>query len=431
MCKRIFLPLLAALSAAQSAPYDPIADPASVVTQGMLRVTMLSPSLVRVEAGANASGGNGFVFDDRATLSVVNRRLPVPAYSVTRLNASAVRVDTAVLSVTLVSGGAGGAKDTCAGAVVGADAASPARSPSYPNGTRATSSAACCALCNADPACSAWVFDEVANCYPLLSSGGSKPAVNRTLGGGSGALPAGTSVAITFTGPGGSAVTWTPAMGVDDDANLNGTYNALDCYTTPMQCNDVYVNSMRRGLLSTSGWAALDDTATGRFVAAPDAPGGMPTWWSADKVDSFDLYFHAYADLNFRGALAEWTSIMGRAPMLPQSAFGVWWSRYWPYNQTSIVDEVLMGYKNFSIPLNNLVFDMVRRKGGEGQAAATCSPSSPTAIPPISLLRTGTRSPKTKHASRGATTTSTPTSSPTWSTLQSPCTRTAPSSATR
>jgi alpha-glucosidase (family GH31 glycosyl hydrolase) len=44
--------------------------------------------------------------------------------------------------------------------------------------------------------------------------------------------------------------------------------------------------------------------------------------------------------------------------MLPRSAFGVWWSRYYPYNQSSIVEEVLSGYANFSIPLSNLVLDM-------------------------------------------------------------------------
>ena len=31
---------------------------------------------------------------------------------------------------------------------------------------------------------------------------------------------------------------------------------------------------------------------------------------------------------------------------------------YWPYTQSSIVSEVLEGYRNYSIPLNNLVFDM-------------------------------------------------------------------------
>ena len=32
--------------------------------------------------------------------------------------------------------------------------------------------------------------------------------------------------------------------------------------------------------------------------------------------------------------------------------------RYYAYSEASIVEEVLSGYKNFSIPLNVLVFDM-------------------------------------------------------------------------
>ena len=117
---------------------------------------------------------------------------------------------------------------------------------------------------------------------------------------------------------------------------------------------------MGSGFISRSGWAVLDDRATGRLVPVATAPAGLPTWWdqSGSLIDSFDMYFHAHGDLNFRAALADWVSIMGRPAMLPRSAFGVWWSRYYPYTQQTIVDEVLSGYANFSIPLNNLVFDV-------------------------------------------------------------------------
>jgi hypothetical protein len=136
---------------------------------------------------------------------------------------------------------------------------------------------------------------------------------------------------------------------------------------------------MRPGLLSTLGWGVLDDSHTGRFVPAPDSPGGMPTWWTLDSIDALDVYFAAYPGLDFKAGLAAWASVLGRAPMLPRSAFGVWWSRYWEYNQTSIVDEVLSGYANYSIPLNTLVL-------GEGLQPTLATPLIPWhAAAPLSI----------------------------------------------
>ena len=125
-----------------------------------------------------------------------------------------------------------------------------------------------------------------------------------------------------------------------------------------MQCNDEYQKKMEQGLLSKAGWSVVDDSSTGRLVPAPAHPAGIPYWWSLDLVTQVDIYFQAFSQLDYRGAMAGWMSILGRPAMLPRSAFGVWWSRYWKYTQESIVTEVLDGYKNFSIPLNNLVLDM-------------------------------------------------------------------------
>ena len=65
--------------------------------------------------------------------------------------------------------------------------------------------------------------------------------------------------------------------------------------------------------------------------------------------------------MDYRAAMAEWMSILGRPAMLPRSAFGVWWSRYYRYSEETIVSEVLDGYRNHSIPLNALVMDMGER----------------------------------------------------------------------
>lgn len=175
----------------------------------------------------------------------------------------------------------------------------------------------------------------------------------------SGGPPPGISLSVAFDGPTGP-MTWTPPTGPSvDPLNLNGTYTALDCYTSPEDCNEMYEALMGPGLVSRSGWALLDETETARVLPAPDAPAGIPTWWDEARVriDAYDIYFNGRGDSDHRASLSDWISILGRPAMLPRAAFGVWWSRYYPYDQQTIVTEVLQGYKNFSIPLNFVVFD--------------------------------------------------------------------------
>ncbi|MCR5547875.1 MAG: DUF5110 domain-containing protein [Bacteroidales bacterium] len=57
-----------------SAQNNPVADPAAVVTCGNARFTVLTDRLVRMEWAEDG------VFEDNATLAIVNRRLPVPAF---------------------------------------------------------------------------------------------------------------------------------------------------------------------------------------------------------------------------------------------------------------------------------------------------------------------------------------------------------------
>ena len=78
--------LLAALAAAALASasghsktwidrYDPRPNPASVVTHGNARFTVLLPSVVRMEYAANKQ------FDDDASLAFLHRNLPTPEFS--------------------------------------------------------------------------------------------------------------------------------------------------------------------------------------------------------------------------------------------------------------------------------------------------------------------------------------------------------------
>ena len=91
----------------------------------------------------------------------------------------------------------------------------------------------------------------------MAGAPGSAPAAHRTFGRpptrDSGFPRDSLSVTIKATG-----AVWRP--GDAGAGNLNGTYSSLDCYSTPMQCLDVYHNRTGTGVLSRDGWAVLDDT---------------------------------------------------------------------------------------------------------------------------------------------------------------------------
>jgi alpha-glucosidase (family GH31 glycosyl hydrolase) len=66
------------LSLAQQ--YDPVANPASIVRSGRARFTTLTDHVIRMEYA------NDSTFTDQASLTIVNRKLPVPVYKVSEDN---------------------------------------------------------------------------------------------------------------------------------------------------------------------------------------------------------------------------------------------------------------------------------------------------------------------------------------------------------
>ena len=44
-------------------------------------------------------------------------------------------------------------------------------------------------------------------------------------------------------------------------------------------------------------------------------------------------------------------------PMLPRFAYGIWWSRYWPYTQEQIL-SITDDFLNHGVPLKVFVIDM-------------------------------------------------------------------------
>jgi hypothetical protein len=204
LSKRVFYAVLAGGAAAIIDTRLAPADPAAVVVagDGKARFTVLANALVRMEyTGASA------VFDDRQTLWVNNRKLPVPAFTHAATSDGGVVITTADVVVTYSPGKvpapappAPPPTGECAGqspddADCGLLACSQYRSPSAPNGLRNTTLAACCAACDAAPDCRVWVWAGAASeghlareiCYLLTAAAGPKAVPKglpaRTVGG--------------------------------------------------------------------------------------------------------------------------------------------------------------------------------------------------------------------------------------------------------
>jgi hypothetical protein len=95
---RTFILLMALLTcclvqlSAETTFSEPVADPAAVVTSGRARFTVLTPEMIRIQYSSSAK------FEDRATFAVINRRLPVPAYT-TREEGGYLYIETEALTL--------------------------------------------------------------------------------------------------------------------------------------------------------------------------------------------------------------------------------------------------------------------------------------------------------------------------------------------
>lgn len=67
--------LFSAVAVSAQTDYDPVADPAAVITSGNMRFTVLTPQMIRIQYSPLKK------FEDRATFGIVNRKLPVPQFT--------------------------------------------------------------------------------------------------------------------------------------------------------------------------------------------------------------------------------------------------------------------------------------------------------------------------------------------------------------
>lgn len=141
--------------------------------------------------------------------------------------------------------------------------------------------------------------------------------------------------------------------------NLGGWRRALDLLSGPVQLNE--------GLLSRQGYHVLDDTRT--VLLSTDPPGFAPR--PAHRGPYRDWYLFAYGQ-DYSRALSDLRVLTGAAPLLPRTAFGVWFSRYWPYSEQDY-HALLEQFRAQRVPLDTLSVDTDFKRESDPAGAAVAA----------------------------------------------------------
>jgi alpha-glucosidase (family GH31 glycosyl hydrolase) len=162
------------------------------------------------------------------------------------------------------------------------------------------------------------------------------------------------NVQLTMT-IGGRLATAHPVAG-SSAGNLGGWTRALDNEAGPVPLHD--------GVLSTAGWYVLDDTQTALLTAGSPGYQVRP----AHTGPYQDWYLFAYGHA-FQQGLSDLRTLTGPAPLLPRSAFGVWFSRYYPYSASGY-KTLLAQFRSGDVPLDTLSVDTDYKREANAAGAA-------------------------------------------------------------
>ena len=281
-------------------PREPRASEGAAFVSGSARFTLLTDRLVRVEWDDAAA------FEDRATVAFINRALPVPN----------------VTASTLKAGTAAHARATKAHAAArGAGCAPP------PNDVLAITGDALEILYN--------VGEPLSAC--TLSARG---------------LDAASAFEHWAFSPDANP----------GDGNLLGTIRTLDGESVvPLNCTRVRLElndtcgwdqgdcACEWGLVSRGGWAWVDDGANWALDDDTD-------FWAGPNADATDGYLFAHGR-DYRGALADFALVAGRAALPPRPSLGVWWTRWFDFDQGDVA-RALDAFASRALPMDVFVFDM-------------------------------------------------------------------------
>jgi hypothetical protein len=151
------------------------------------------------------------------------------------------------------------------------------------------------------------------------------------------------SIAVTPAGAGYPATAdplLTTGYGAGPADVLGGWDRALD---NP----DVIPMPEHPGILDRDGWYLLDDTRTALTSGDRPSHGTQPYQ---------DGYFFGYGQ-NYKQGLTDLNTLIGGIDLLPQSAYGVWYSRYYAYTTSDYENTLLPTFRSTFTPIDWLVVD--------------------------------------------------------------------------
>jgi hypothetical protein len=189
-----------------------------------------------------------------------------------------------------------------------------------------------------------WDTWAVAETTVALAAGTNTVTIGQEAGD-SGRVNLDSFTATTATGyPAPAAGVTTTGYGAGPASTLGGWSRSLDNpWTLPAPEHP--------GLLNRGGWYLLDDSRTALLSAShvvTDRPGHGTQPYQ-------DGYFFGYGT-DFKQALKDLNTLTGPADLLPQSAYGVWFSRYYAYSQADY-QTLLARFRSEFTPIDWLVVD--------------------------------------------------------------------------
>jgi alpha-glucosidase (family GH31 glycosyl hydrolase) len=133
-----------------------------------------------------------------------------------------------------------------------------------------------------------------------------------------------------------------------DTATYGPGYSCPAGTPTAAQCTAA-LPQMHPGILDQAGYRLLDDSQSAVWTS---------DGWVAPRAggDVQDGYLFVYGH-DYQQALEDLNRLTGNSPLLPESTFGVWFSRYYPYSAYEYENSVIPAFGSNDVPLDTLSVD--------------------------------------------------------------------------
>lgn len=341
----------------------------SAVVVGDIRITALSPTLLRMER----RGPKGF--EDRPTINVVGRNKFNDA-AIETLNHSSSGTWLAapgyhVFVPAPLPAPVPAPKCELASFHQDTDCAGGHRASNFPNGTAADSAQKCCEVCSDDSECVAWTYighskRHIGRCYPFSSCKGTRPNPGHTFGGTTAAGSVSFGISAIVAAPSGR-VLWNGS----NSGNSSKVAANLLHWPSPLEAKSYAFMDYPRFTVPAWGPTPMPNNSA---VAAGSA---VTNGYDFTNDQTGDIYVFLLGDTleEWWASRADFLTLTGPSPLLPDYTWGVWYTWYRQYTESQAKDEI-GNWTNIDLPLDVWGLDMNWRNVGFGEGSSPGDPAS-------------------------------------------------------